>query len=88
MVCLQSLFVGAAGGIAGGLLGALFTIPFGDYIGMKLEMPYPGPAILETILLLLIITVIAAGIGFVTSLIPVWRLSQIAPYTALRRDGD
>ncbi len=88
MVCLQSLFVGAAGGIAGGLLGALFTIPFGDYIGMKLDMPYPGPAALETVLLLVIITVIAAGIGFVTSLIPVWRLSQIAPYTALRRDGD
>ena len=84
----DALFSGIIGSISGSLVGALFTIPFGDYIGSLFEMPYLGPGFLKVVIIVLLITVLATGIGIIVSLYPIYVVSTLDPYTALRREGE
>ncbi|MCR5848843.1 MAG: ABC transporter permease [Lachnospiraceae bacterium] len=84
----DELFTGIIGSVMGSLIGALFTIPFGDYIGNLFEMPYLGPNILNVVIIILLITLLATGIGIAVSLYPVYVVSTLDPYTALRREGE
>ena len=82
--CLVSVF----GGLVGCLLASLFILPFGNYIGDKLDMSYLGPDVLTVVLLYVVIIVVMAVINFVTSIIPTLHISNLEPYIALRREGE
>ena len=55
---------------------------------MSLSMPYLGPDIKRTLILILIITIITSIIAVLASLIPVLYINNMQPYTALRREGE
>ncbi len=85
---VDDLFTGIIGSVSGSLVGALFTIPFGDYIGNLFEMPYLGPDFFKVVIIVLLITVLATGIKMIVSLYPVYVVSTLDSYTALRREGE
>ncbi len=83
-----SVLLSAAGAISGCLLGSLFIIPFGDYIGYKLDMAYLGPDLAVIFAYYVIIIAGIVIIEFITSIFPLIYVCNLAPYTALRREGE
>ena len=79
---------GLLGALIGCLLGTLFIVPFGNYIGFRLEMPYLGPGIINIILTYVFIIFIVTSITVTSSLFPVIHISRMQPYTALRKEGE
>lgn len=88
MLSIEAAFIGIIGSIIGCAFSTLFVIPFGTYIGMSLSMPYLGPDIKRTLILIFIITIITSIIAVLASLIPVLYINNMQPYTALRREGE
>lgn len=84
----ESILVCILGSITGCMVGALFVIPFGTYIGVKLDMPYLGPDLVNVLLLAVITIVISILIGFIASICPAVYISNLEPYIALRKEGE
>ena len=88
ILCLESSILTLIGSIAGSLIGILLVIPFGNYIGFKLDMPYLGPGIIEAILVALAVIILSFVTGAVASFYPVLQISNGDPYSALRKEGE
>ncbi|MCR4648206.1 MAG: FtsX-like permease family protein [Lachnospiraceae bacterium] len=84
----DALLTSILGGTGGCLLSALFTVPFGDYIGNMLEMPYLGPDFLRVTLFIVLVTLLTVVIGILGSLYPIIVVCVLDPYTALRKEGE
>ena len=84
----DALLTSISGGISGCLLSALFTVPFGDYIGTLFEMPYLGPDFIQIIVFIFSVTLLTIIIGIIVSLYPIFVVGISDPYTALRKDGE
>ena len=84
----ESMIIGVSGSLAGCLLSTLFVIPFGNYIGVSLDMPYLGPDIWNVIILYIIISLLVVLIVFGASIYPVLYISNMQPYIAIRKEGE
>ncbi len=69
-------------------LGALIVIPFGRYIGMKLDMPYLGPGAAASVIQLTVIMIIVFLISLFSSLFVVIKTTNIEPYLALKKEAE
>ncbi len=77
-----------AGCIAGVIFGTVVAIPFGDYIGTKLNMPYLGPGVIGVLGYYIAVLIITVAVGIAGSVYPVLFVTNLEPYIALRREGD
>ena len=84
----DALLVSVSGGVCGCLLSALFTVPFGDYIGTLFEMPYLGPDFIHILLFVFLVTLLTIIIAMFVSLYPIFVVGILDPYTALRKEGE
>ena len=88
MILLEVCFVGIAGVLTGEFLGGLITLPFGNYIGNALGMPYVGPGFAE-ILVSAVITVV--GMLFIIACSAYFSVTYVCnqePYLALRKEAE
>lgn len=76
------------GSIIGSFVGAIFVLPFGDYIGFKLQMSYLGPSISYLLISGLGIVLLMVILSIVAAIVPSLYLCGLEPYVALRREGE
>ena len=76
------------GSVIGSFTGALFVLPFGDYIGFKLQMSYLSPGINYLLIGGLGIILIMVIMSIVAAIVPTLYLCGLEPYVALRREGE
>ena len=84
----DAILTSISGGISGCLLSALFTVPFGDYIGTLFDMPYLGPNFFQITGFIFLVTLLTVIIGILGSVYPVIVVGILDPYTALRKEGE
>lgn len=89
-LCLgkHTLLIALFGTALGSMTGALFVLPFGNYIGMKLQMPYLGPDFIYIISSMMVVAVIVIAIGVISTILPVTYICRFDPYITLRREGE
>lgn len=87
-ICLFSLTegitIGAAGGIAGLVLGMLTVFPFNHYIENSLDVPYLMPSVLTVILYGLIGVLVTTIFGSVSSFLSTLSLAHAETYYTMR----
>ncbi|MCR5607576.1 MAG: ABC transporter permease [Lachnospiraceae bacterium] len=88
ILCKDTVITSIAGGFAGVIFGTVVAIPFGDYIGTKLNMPYLGPDVTGVLSYYAVVLIITVAVGIAGSLYPVLFVTNLEPYIALRREGD
>ncbi len=86
MLVTEMGLISFAGALGGSLVGVLFVIPFGSYIGHSLKMPYLGPGADLTVIMIAVMTAAVFLIVLMTSIVFIARLSTMEPYMALRRE--
>lgn len=84
----ESILICLAGSVAGCGISSLFVIPFGNYIGNRLNMPYIGPVVRQVITYMIMTLVITVITGIVVSIYPALHISRMEPYNALRKEGE
>ena len=88
MLFIELAAVSLIGAVAGELFGMLIFIPFENYIGSKLEMPYLGPGFIG---LVMEAVAVAAGIIVIvilSSVISVNHVCNMEPYAAIRKEAE
>ena len=87
-ICLFSLAegitIGAAGGIAGLVLGMLTVFPFNNYIENSLDVPYLMPSVLAVILYGLAGVLVTTIFGSVSSFLSTLSLAHAETYYTMR----
>lgn len=87
-ICLFSLTegitIGAAGGIAGLILGILTVFPFNHYIENSLDVPYLMPSVLAVILYGLAGVLVTTVFGSVSSFLSTLSLAHAETYYTMR----
>ena len=87
-ICLFSLAegitIGAAGGIAGLVLGMLTVFPFNNYIENSLDVPYLMPSVLAVILYGLTGVLVTTIFGSVSSFLSTLSLAHAETYYTMR----
>lgn len=84
----ESTVLSFVGSIIGCAFAALIVIPFGNYIGKQLSMPYLGPDVLQSFSIMLMVSVLVAVIGIAASFCPTLHICCMEPYDALRKEGE
>jgi len=88
MLILENILVSVLGSSAGCILSAIIVIPFGNYIGAILGMPYLGPNFMEAAIHYFYIIAMVVLIVLISSIFSVFRVSRMDPYMALRREAE
>ena len=83
-LCKNAIF----GAIIGCFVGTLIIVPFGNYIGRVLSMPYLGPGSGEIILHIVLTVVIIVLVEVISASYPVFNICNMQPYLALRREAE
>ena len=84
----EIVIAGSVGALLGCAIGILIIIPFGNYIGSLFEMPYLGPDVLGIVIGVIETTVIVSILGAMASLGPIFKICNMQPYLALRKEGE
>lgn len=84
----ESILICLAGGITGCGISTLLVIPFGNYVGKSLDMPYMGPGLVQIIIFVIITLITTVAIGVVVSFYPAMHTCSMEPYHALRKEGE
>lgn len=76
------------GTVIGSFVGALFVLPFGDYIGFQLQMSYLSPDFVSLFIRGIIIVLLMVVLSILAAIVPTLYLCGLEPYVALRREGE
>ncbi len=82
----ENLIVGLVGALIGIFTGSLILIPFSNWLGILLKMPYLGPDLLEYMIIIIAILILMAGIVCFASIFSILSVVNLEPYRALRRE--
>lgn len=82
------ILISISGSLLGCALGGLIILPFGNYIGYKLQMAYLSPGIAGLSGICVVIVFLMLVIATVTGILPTLYISNIEPYIALRKEGE
>lgn len=88
VLLLQVNSIGFVGGLIGIFLGWLIVIPFGNYIGYSLGMPYLGPDFKEIVIGTVIAILIVLIVTTISSLFTIVYVCNLESYEALRQEAE
>lgn len=83
----ENLIVGLTGGLIGIFIGSLILIPFSNWLGILLKMPYLGPGLLEYLIIIVVILIVISLVICFTSILSILSVVKLEPYQALRREA-
>lgn len=83
----ENLLVGLAGTFTGIFIGSLILIPFSNWLGILLKMPYLGPDLAEYFIIIAAIFVFMSVVIYIASIFSIVSVTNLEPYRALRREA-
>ena len=84
IILLESIFISAAGGMAGILIASLIIFPLNVYIGDNLGIPYLLPSVIRIILILVLDLFVSTLIGPLSASLSAVRISKAETYLTIR----
>ena len=84
IILLESIFISAAGGMAGILIASLIIFPLNVFIGDNLGIPYLLPSVIRIILILVLDLFVSTLIGPLSASLSAVRISKAETYLTIR----